>query len=64
MTTTPAISKAAVSNACRDRELLRYVGRQGIVTVEHVMRAMGAGRSVTYDRVARCREAGLLERHG
>lgn len=50
-------------NACRDRELVRYVGRQGIVCAAHVMRAMGAGRSVTYDRVARCIEAGLLERH-
>lgn len=64
MKTSPANSNATVtSTACRDRELLRYVSRQGIVTVEHVMRAMDAGRSVTYDRVARCREAGLLERH-
>lgn len=50
-------------NACRDRELLHYVGRQGIVTIEHVMGAMKAGRAVTYKRVARCIELGLLERH-
>ena len=61
MQITPAIP--AARNACRDRELLHYVGRQGIVSIEHVMRAMGAGRSVTYDRVAYCIEAGLLERH-
>jgi hypothetical protein len=63
MNNSPAITTTSAPNACRDRELLHYVGRQGIVTVEHVMRAMDAGRSVTYDRVARCREAGLLERH-
>jgi hypothetical protein len=50
-------------NACRDRELLIYVGRQGIVSLDHVMTAMAAGRSVTYERVARCIEMGLLERH-
>jgi hypothetical protein len=64
MKTLPANSNGTVtSTACKDRELLHYVGRQGIVTVEHVMRAMDAGRSVTYDRVAHCIEAGLLERH-
>jgi len=63
MNESPANIITKAPNACRDRELLHYVGRQGIVTVEHVMRAMGAGRSVTYDRVARCIELGLLERH-
>jgi hypothetical protein len=46
----------------RDRELLRYVGRHGVVRIGQVMIAMEAGRSVTYDRVATCVEAGLLER--
>jgi hypothetical protein len=46
----------------RDRELLRYVGRFGLVRIGHVMEAMEAGRTVTYDRVASCVEAGLLER--
>lgn len=46
----------------RDWELLRYVGRQGVVRIGHVMEAMQAGRTVTYDRVAACVEAGLLER--
>ena len=46
----------------RDRELVRYVGRHGVVRIGHVMAAMGAGRTVTYDRVAACVEAGLLER--
>jgi hypothetical protein len=63
MNNSPAITATSAPNACRDRELLHYVGRQGIVTVEHVMRVMGVGRSVTYDRVAYCIEAGLLERH-
>jgi hypothetical protein len=46
----------------RDLELVRYVGRHGLVRIGHVMVAMGAGRTVTYDRVAACVEAGLLER--
>ncbi len=46
----------------RDRELIRYVGRHGVVRIGQVMVAMGAGRTVTYDRVAACVEAGLLER--
>jgi hypothetical protein len=63
MQTSPVNKSARASdNGCRDRELLHYVGRQGVVTVEHVMRAMGAGRAVTYKRVARCIEMGLLER--
>lgn len=51
-----------LANACRDRELVRYVGRHSVVTLGHVMEAMDAGRSVTYERVARCIERGLLER--
>lgn len=46
----------------RDLELVDYVGRLGLVRIGHVMVAMGAGRTVTYDRVAACVEAGLLER--
>jgi hypothetical protein len=46
----------------RDRELIRYVGRHGLVRIGHVMKAMDAGRTVTYDRVAACVDAGLLER--
>lgn len=46
----------------RDQELLRYVGRHGIVSIAHVMEAMGVGRTAAYRRVATCAEAGLLER--
>jgi len=38
------------------------VGRHGAVTVEDVMRATGVGRTMAYRRIARCAEAGLLER--
>lgn len=51
------------ANACRDRELIRLVGRHGLVTIEHLMSAMGVGQAITYRRVARCIDAGLLERH-
>lgn len=46
----------------RDRELVHFVGRHGLVRIEHAMAAMGAGRTVTYGRVAACVQAGLLER--
>lgn len=42
--------------------MLHYVGRQGIVSLDHVMTAMAAGRTATYRRVARCIDLGLLER--
>ena len=37
-----------------------FVGRHGLVRIEHAMAAMGAGRTVTYGRVAACVQAGLL----
>ena len=46
----------------RDREAVHFVGRHGLVRIEHAMAAMGAGRTVTYGRVAACVQAGLLER--
>lgn len=52
----------AESGRTRDQELVRYVGRQGVVTIEQVMKAMGVGRTAAYRRVAACAEAGLLER--
>jgi hypothetical protein len=48
----------------RDHDLVCYVGRQGVVTMADVMKVMGVGRSVAYDRVAVCVEAGFLERLG
>lgn len=47
---------------CRDRQLLIYVACQGVVTIEHVMAALMVGRTAAYRRVARCLQAGLLER--
>jgi hypothetical protein len=52
----------AGSGRTRDQELVRYVGRHGVVTMEQVMKAMGVGRTAAYRRVAACSEAGLLER--
>jgi hypothetical protein len=46
----------------RDRELVRFVGVHGAVAMEHVMAALGVGRTAAYRRVAACIEAGLLER--
>lgn len=55
-------SQVAPGKGTRDRELVRFVGRHGVVSVEHVMEAMGVGRTAAYRRVAACIEAGLLER--
>lgn len=63
MKTASTNSDGKAGNACRDRELVRYVGRHGLVTVGHVMAAMEVGQAITYRRIARCVEAGLLERH-
>jgi hypothetical protein len=46
----------------RDWELVRFVGAYGAVAIEHVMAALGVGRTAAYRRVAYCVEAGLLER--
>jgi hypothetical protein len=46
----------------RDRELVRFVGLHGAVAMEHVMLALGVGRTAAYRRVAACIEANLLER--
>lgn len=45
----------------RDEKLVRFVGRHGAVSVEHVMAALGVGRTAAYRRVAVCVERGLLE---
>jgi hypothetical protein len=46
----------------RDQEMVRLIGRHGVMQIEQVQRAMGAGRSVTYRRFAYCEAAGLVER--
>ena len=46
----------------RDQELVRFVGRYGLVAMRHVMEALGVGRTAAYRRVGHCVEAGLLER--
>jgi hypothetical protein len=63
MKTATAKSSREVTRAgSRDRELVRFVGRHGVVTIEHIMFAMRVGRTATYRRVRYCVEAGLLER--
>ncbi|MGN6816055.1 MAG: hypothetical protein ACTHK3_08220 [Solirubrobacterales bacterium] len=45
-----------------DRELVRFVGLHGAVSLEQVMSAFGVGRTAAYRRVAACISQGLLER--
>ncbi|HVT00393.1 MAG TPA: hypothetical protein VHE08_07745 [Solirubrobacterales bacterium] len=56
------MSAARGRSRSRDRELLTFVGRHGIVGLDQVMAAMGAGRTATYRRIAICVDLGLLER--
>jgi hypothetical protein len=46
----------------RDRELVGFVGRHGVVTIPQVMDALAVGRASAYRRVAHCIDRGLLER--
>lgn len=46
----------------RDRQLVCFVGRHGLVAMRHVMDALGVGRTAAYRRVAACEERGLIER--
>ncbi len=62
MIDSEAVRPASALGRDRDRELVRLVGRHGVLTVEQVMRATGVGRTATYRRVAVLIEAGLLER--
>jgi hypothetical protein len=46
----------------RDRRLVGFVGRHGVVAIEHVMAELGVGQAAAYRRVAACIERGLLGR--
>jgi hypothetical protein len=45
-----------------DCALVRFIGRCGVVSIEHVMAFLRVGRTAAYRRVAYLIEAGLLER--
>lgn len=59
---TLLLSRPSVSGRSRDFELITFVGRHGVVAIEHVMAALGVGQASAYRRVAACIERGLLER--
>ena len=45
-----------------DLELLHYIGRHGVLTVEHVIAALGIHRATAFRHIASCVEDRLLER--
>lgn len=61
-TNSEAARRSASLGRERDRELVRLVGRHGVMTIEQAMRATSVGRTATYRRAAALIEAGLLER--
>jgi hypothetical protein len=50
------------SAAARDWQIVRWIGRIGVVTIEQLQVRFGLGRTVAYRRVAACVDAGLVER--
>lgn len=52
----------ASGSASAIREFVCFVGPHGVVAIEHVMAALGVGRTAAYRRVAALIKAGLLER--
>jgi hypothetical protein len=59
---SPRSLRQSRARCSRDRELLGFVGRHGVVSIEHVMTALGVRRASAYRRVAACIQRGLLER--
>jgi hypothetical protein len=58
----PLQPSPSLTHGGRDRELVSYVGRHGIVAIGHVMAALGVGQASAYRRVSTCIDRGLLER--
>lgn len=50
------------SAAARDWQVVHWIGRIGVVTIEQVQARFGLGRTVAYRRVAACVDGGMLER--
>jgi hypothetical protein len=50
------------SPAARDWQIVHWIGRIGIVTIEQLQRRFRLGRTVAYRRTAACIEGRLLER--
>lgn len=48
--------------AARDREIVRWIGRLGAVSIDQVRERFGLRRTVAYRRIAACVEGGLLDR--
>jgi hypothetical protein len=55
-------ARQSEAGMARDRQIVRFIGRHGIVAMAHVMEELGVGRTAAYRRVAACIEGGLLER--
>lgn len=47
----------------RDREIVKWIGRQGVVRAEHVMTRFSIGRTATYRRLHELVDYGLVRHH-
>ncbi len=47
----------------RDREIVKWIGRQGVARAEHVMTRFSIGRTATYRRLHELVDYGLVRRH-
>lgn len=48
--------------AARDREIVRWIGRMGVVSIDQVRERFGLSRTAAYRRIGACIEGGLLDR--
>jgi hypothetical protein len=55
-TVPPAPAALFVPRRNRDRELVHFVGRHGVIAIEHVMAALDGGQGFAHRRVAACIE--------
>ena len=53
----------AIVLTARDREIVKWIGRQGVVRSEHVMTRFSMGRTATYRRLHELVDYGLVRRH-
>jgi hypothetical protein len=61
---SPALGRPPLArpSGSRDRRLVGFVGRHGVVGIDHVLVALGVGQAAAYRRVAACIDRGLLQR--
>jgi hypothetical protein len=61
-TQIPMFGRLGGEGLTRDQALVRFIGRNSAVALEHVMAEFGVGRTAAYRRIAACEERGFVQR--